>query len=448
MAPARPGAGTTQEAVRRHNLGTLLAHLHHDGQLSRAALTERMGLNRSTIGGLVGELVDLGAVQQTAPAGGRTGAGRPSLDVRPSSEDVYVLAAEVGVDALRAARVGLGGKLLATASGRTPPGRVPEQVAGALIGLLRDVTAGAPSGAALLGIGVGVPGVVRQDDGVIRFAPNLGWRDVPLAGLLRCGVRGALPIHVANDADLGALAEHMRGAVTGQADVVFLAGDVGVGGGVIAGGRPLQGVGGYAGELGHLIVNPRGRTCRCGSTGCWETEVGGPAISRALHLPAGDLDALAARLAATRTPSAALRRVGRYLGLGLGSIVNILNPEVVVLGGVLRLLYPVVREATDEALATAALVAPREQVRVVVPALGGDAVLVGAAERCFHAVLADPARELAAACRDAAGALDPQMSGAVGPSRSAPQARTATEPKAGAGRQAAPHAQPRASVPA
>jgi predicted NBD/HSP70 family sugar kinase len=116
---------------------------------------------------------------------------------------------------------------------------------------------------------------------------------------------------------------------------------------------------------------------------------------------------LAARLAAVRNPSAALRRVGRYLGLGLGSIVNVLNPEVVVLGGVLRWLYPVVREATDEALATAALVAPREQMRVVVPALGGDAVLVGAAERCFDAVLADPARELATACRDAAAALGP-----------------------------------------
>src|ERR687890_116492 len=392
MAPARPGAGTTQEAVRRHNLGTLLAHLHHDGQLSRAALTERMGLNRSTIGGLVGELVALGAVRQTAPAGGRTGARRPSLDVRPSCEDVYVLAAEVGVDALRVARVGLGGRLLASASGRTPAGGVPEQVAGALLGLLRDVAAGAPAGAAVLGIGVGVPGVVRQGDGVVRFAPNLGWRDVPLAALLRRGVRGGLPIHVANDADLGALAEHMRGAVTGQADVVFLAGDVGVGGGVIAGGQPLQGVGGYAGELGHLMVNPRGRTRRCGSTGCWETEGGGPAI-----------------------------------GLGLGSIVNVLNPEVVVLGGVFRLLYPVVREATDEALATAALVAPREQVRVVVPALGGDAVLVGAAERCFEAVLADPALELTVACRSAAAALDGASTGAVVAARASgarPQPRT------------------------
>ncbi|HKG50213.1 MAG TPA: ROK family protein [Actinomycetales bacterium] len=420
MAPARPGSGTTQEAVRRHNLGTLLAHLHHDGQLSRASLTERMGLNRSTIGGLVGELVDLGVVQQTAPARGRAGAGRPSLDVRPSCEDVYVLAAEIGVDTLRVARVGLGGRVLNRA-GSNLATDLPGRVAADLVSLLREAVAAVPPGAAVLGIGVGVPGVVREDDGVVRFAPNLGWRDVPLAALLRERMASPLPLRVANDADLGALAEHTRGAVTQQGDVVFLAGEVGIGGGVIVGGRPLRGVGGYAGELGHLMVNPRGRACRCGSIGCWETEVGGAAISRALGIPPpGDLERLATRLAAVRTPNAALRRVGRYLGLGLASIVNVLNPEVVVLGGVLRLLYPAVREVTDETLTTAALLAPREQVRVVVPALGGDAVLVGAAETCFQAVLADPARELAGACRDAVGALGGGREQRVQPRASVP----------------------------
>jgi predicted NBD/HSP70 family sugar kinase len=340
------------------------------------------------------------------------------------------------------ARVGLGGRVLTRVSGRPPAGAGPDAVAAELLRLLHVAVADAPAGVALLGIGVGVPGVVRQDDGVVRFAPNLGWRDVPLAALLRSHLPGRLPIHVANDADLGALAEHTRGAVTGQADVVFLASDVGVGGGLIVGGRPLVGVGGYAGELGHLLINPRGRTCRCGSTGCWETEVGAAAISRALRLPPGDLDVLAARLAAVRAPSAALRRVGRYLGLGLGSIVNVLNPEVVVLGGVLRWLYPVVREATDEALAAAALVAPREQVRLVVPALGGDAVLVGAAERCFDAVLADPARELATACRDAAAALGPSTA------RAAADALGDAGAAAGAVRGRRAGAQPRASVPA
>ncbi len=406
MAVARrPGAGTNQEAVRRHNLGTVLAHLHRDGQLSRADLTARLGLNRSTIGALVGELVSLGAVVETAPSGGRSGAGRPSLDVRPNPAAAVVVAVEVGIDVLRGALVGLGGQVLVRASAPTPPSRRPDLVAGAVVRLARRLVVSVPEGSVLLGLGVGVPGVVREPGGVVRFAPNLGWVDVPLADLLLARMSADLRVTVGNDADLGALAEHTRGAAVGCDDIVFLAADAGVGGGVIVGGHPLHGVGGYAGELGHLMVNPRGRTCRCGSRGCWETEIGAEAISAALRADSTDLDSLAERLRTVRRPSAALRSVGRYLGLGLGSIVNVLNPEVVVLGGVLRTLYPVVSADVDEALASVALQAPREQVRVLVPALGGDSVLVGAAEKAFEPVLTDPARELGAACRDAAAAF-------------------------------------------
>ncbi len=404
-AARRPGAGTNQEAVRRHNLGTVLAHLHHDGQLSRADLTTRLGLNRSTIGALVGELVSLDAVVETAPSGGRSGAGRPSLDVRTNPRAAVVVAVEVGVDVLRSALVGLGGEVLARAVAPTPASRRPDLVAGAVVRLARRVADGVPDGAALLGLGVGVPGVVREPGGVVRFAPNLGWVDVPLADLLRARIGTPLRVTVGNDADLGALAEHTRGAAIGCDDLVFVAADAGVGGGVIVGGRPLQGVGGYAGELGHLMVNPRGHTCRCGSTGCWETEIAAPAISAALRMRTTDLDSLAERLAGLQRPGAALRSVGRYLGLGLGSIVNVFNPEVVVLGGVLRNLYPVVSADVDHALATAALQAPREQVRVLMPALGGDSVLVGAAEKAFEPALTDPARELSTAHRGATGAF-------------------------------------------
>ena len=147
MAPARrPGTGTNQEAVRRHNLGTVLAHLHHDGELSRAELTARMGLNRSTIGALVGELVELGAVVETTPSerpGGRRPAGRPSLDVRPSSDSVYVIAVDVGVKVLHVARIGLGGEVLQRASGRTPVSHSPAAVATAVVRLIRQIVSSA-----------------------------------------------------------------------------------------------------------------------------------------------------------------------------------------------------------------------------------------------------------------------------------------------------------------
>ena len=405
MAPARrPGAGTNQEAVRRHNLGTLLAHLHHDGQLSRAELTVRLGLNRSTIAVLVGELVQLGAVVEQIPSRGRTGAGRPSLDVRPSPGSVAVVAVEVGVDVLQAAVVGLGGELLARATTRTPSPGEPEAVASATACLVRTVLADVDGGAALLGLGVAVPGMVRGSDGVVRFAPNLGWVDVPFAQLLQSRIDAALPVAVANDADLGALSEHVRGAAMGCQDVVFVAADAGVGGGIIVGGQPLHGSGGYAGELGHLVVDPRGNSCRCGSRGCWETTIGAGPISKALRLGSSEPDLIVTRLAGTVRPNTALRSVGRYLGLGLGSIVNAFNPEVIVLGGLLRWLYPVVQQDVDRALATAAMPAPREQVRVVVPGLGGDSVLIGAAEMAFGPLLADPARELTRAGRGALAA--------------------------------------------
>lgn len=404
-AARRPGAGTNQEAVRRHNLGTLLAHLHHDGQLSRAELTGRMGLNRSTIGALVGELVELGLVDEAAPSerrSGRHGAGRPSLDVRPNSDAAFAIAVDIGVKALQVARIGLGGELLQRASGRTPTSHSPAAVATAAVRLVRQLVTTAPAGTALLGVSVGVPGVVRESDGVVRFAPNLGWHDVPFQQMLRERINGPVPLHVANDADLGVLAEHTRGAAVGHDNVVFLMGDVGLGGGVIVDAHPLQGVGGYAGELGHLMVNSKGRTCRCGSVGCWETEVCSPAIARALRLEDAELEPMVERLKQVVRPSAALRDVGRYLGMGLGSVVNVLNPEVIVLGGIFRALFPAVRDDTLEALTAVALEAPREQVRVVLPQLGGDAVLVGAAEKAFEALLSDPAGALAESCRQAA----------------------------------------------
>lgn len=308
--------------MRRHNLGTVLPHVHYDGQLSRAELTLRLGLNRSTIGALVGELVTLGAVLETRPSGGRTGAGRPSLDVRANPRSAVVVSVEVTVGRLRGAVVGLGGQVLGRENAPIPPSRRPDLVVGAMLRLFGRLAAALPEGAAVLGlgVGVGVHGVVRCDD------------------------------------------------------VVFIAADAGTSGGVSVAGRPLQGVGGYAGELGHLGVNPRGRTCRCGSRGCWETEVAAEAIAAALGIDEVDAESLSARLADVTRPSAALRSVGRSLGLGLGSIVNVLNPGVVVLGGVLRSLYPLVRADVDAALGATALLAPREQVRVVVAALESDSV--------------------------------------------------------------------------
>ncbi|MDP9395098.1 MAG: ROK family protein, partial [Actinomycetota bacterium] len=283
------GSGATQEEVRRHNLSTLLTRIHRDGATSRAALTAHMGLNRSTIGALTTDLADAGLVREQpgGPASrSRSGGGRPSHVVVPQAERVFVLAVDIGVSRIVAARVGLGGTVLDRRDlthERHQHGLA--DVVRVVAGACEDLLAAARRRGRCLGVGAGVPGAVSRGDGVVRFGPNLGWVDEPFGEAL--ATRLALPVHVGNDADLGVLAEHTRGVAVGCDHVAYLSGEVGIGGGFLVDGRPLAGFGGYAGEIGHLVVHPEGRRCRCGARGCWETEVGEDALLELAGRPLG-----------------------------------------------------------------------------------------------------------------------------------------------------------------
>ncbi|MFL6053374.1 MAG: ROK family protein [Actinoallomurus sp.] len=385
--------GSTQDDIRRHNLGAILTEVHRHGCRSRAELTAEMGLNRSTIGDLVAELVDAGLVlERSASARGR--AGRPSLEVVPWPDAAYVLAVDLGVRHLVVARVGLGGRVLdriEADSGRD--WSELDATVDAIVDTCRRLRDVSPEGARCVGVGLSVPGVVRLEDGLLRFAPNLGWIDLPLGA--RLGERLDLPAFLANDADLGALAEHWRGAAVGYDHVVVISGEIGIGGGILVGGRPLRGRGGYAGEIGHLRVNPNGRLCRCGSLGCLETETGVEALLSAAGRPAdGGLQVyrrvLAQVAAGEPTAVAAAARVARWLGVGVGMLVNTFNPDMVVLGGPLGELFALTEDVVRETVARSSLVAPREQARMAVSALGSDAQVIGAAELAFAPLLEDP----------------------------------------------------------
>jgi predicted NBD/HSP70 family sugar kinase len=206
-----------------------------------------------------------------------------------------------------------------------------------------------------------------------------------------------VPVAVANEADLAVLAELHRGAARGETDVVLVSGAIGVGGGLVAGGRPLLGAAGYGGEIGHMPVHPAGAACRCGSVGCWETEVGLEAILARAGRPAGGglagLDALMRDAAAGDDAArAAIDETGAWLGIGLAGLVNLLNPRLVVLGGIFETLFPLVVERIDAELDRRVLPAPRALVRIVPAKLGADAPLRGAAELAFEHLLEDPAR--------------------------------------------------------
>lgn len=386
----------SQDDVRRHNLGNLLRLVHVRGATSRADLTSMTGLNRSTVKALTADLVDAGLVRESAPVG-HGGAGRPSITVEPESNRVYVLALDVGVEHLTAVRIGLGGVVLDRRALRQSRGdyAVPRTLT-RLGGLVRALLDGAPADGVCVGIGVGVCGVVSTSDGLVRFAPNLGWVDVPLRTLLAEQLETTLPVELGNDGDVGAMAEHLRGVGRGSSDIVYVSGEVGVGGGIIVDGRPFRGARGYAGEVGHMSVDPRGALCRCGRRGCWETEISDAAVLSATRAPAGMTlaDVLSAYAAGERWPRAGLRRVGRSLGAGVANLVNIFNPQLIVFGGAIRHIYaatePLVREALVDALT-----APSEHVRLEVAGLGDDSIAVGAAELSFAPLLADPLGTLA-----------------------------------------------------
>ncbi|MCU1592669.1 MAG: hypothetical protein JWO12_61 [Frankiales bacterium] len=381
----------TQDEVRRHNLSSLLRLVHVRGPASRADLTALTGLNRSTVKALTEDLVSAGLLRESAPVG-TGGAGRPSITVEPESELVYVLALDIGVEHLTVVRVGLGGVVLDRRElAQAPKDYELRRTLKRLEKLVGSLLADTPRKARCVGIGVGVPGGVSNDDGTVRFAPNLGWTDVPFREHLTSLLGTALPIDIGNDGDLGARAEHLRGAARGLTDVIYLAGEVGVGGGIILGGRPVAGHGGYGGEVGHMSIDPKGLTCRCGRRGCWETEIGDQAVLALTGAPPGATleHVLAAYAAGERWAQPGMRRVARSLSLGVVNLVNIFNPQLILFGGAVRNLYvalqPLIHEALKEALQ-----APGEQVRLGVAGLGDDSVAIGAAELAFSRLLDDP----------------------------------------------------------
>jgi predicted NBD/HSP70 family sugar kinase len=387
-------ASPSQEDVRRHNLGTLLRYVHVHGATSRAELTTRLGLNRSTIGALTAELTIAGLVSEEAPT--ETGrAGRPSLVVRPESSKIYAYALSIEVDRLRAARVGLGGCILDRRETDRPRGMQVVDAIQPLAGFVHEMRKEVPDDARYIGSGLAVAGMVRRDDGMVRLAPTIGWVEEPVGAALGAELGDVGRLTVGNHADVSALVEHSRGAAAGCDNVIYLYGDVGVGGGIIAGGRRVTGHGGYGGEVGHMVVNPQGRPCSCGSRGCWETEIGEYALLRLAGRETQTgrdavLGVVEAAMRGDRTAQHAVRHVGEWIGFGVGNLVNIFNPEAIIFGGTLRDIYLVAAAQIRSRLNAIALPACREHIRLRTPELGTDAALIGAAELAFEHLLEDP----------------------------------------------------------
>ncbi len=391
--------------MREMNLALLLECLRREAPLSRADLAIITGLTKAAVSSLARELIDARYVRELAPDLGNK--GRPSVPLMLNPDVGYMIGAEIGVDFIAVILTDFAAQIVWRHHEFTHS-RSQAAIFERLIALVAEAWAQTRAvGQTILGLGLGLPGLVNVSTGTLLFSPNLGWTEVPLRALL--AAQFPFPLHIDNEANMAALGESYFGAARGSDFVLHLSCGVGVGAGLVLNRRLLSGAAGLAGEVGHMTLDPAGPPCNCGNTGCWETYVSQWAVlrrvqdavvngrpSRLLAMTGQDLQKLTIPLiveAARRgdgVARAALEETGRYLGIGLASLINALNPERVVIGGVLsqahEFLLPILRDVVRQR----ALHWSVDAVEIVIAAHGSDACMMGGIATVYHHVLTEP----------------------------------------------------------
>ncbi len=396
-----------QALVRQMNLSVILHPLRKDAPISRARLAEITGLNKTTVSSLVKELIEREFVREEGLKS--TGTGRPATLLSLDPMAGCIISAEIGVDFISVIATDFAPEIIWRQQDQIRPEMGQGLIMDRALALLNQALAeGNLSCKQPFGVAIGVPGLVDQFSGELIFAPNLGWKNVPIRDLLLEALGSDIPIFVDNEANMAALGEQFFGAAQGYEEVLYISAGVGLGGGIVHGGRLFSGATGVGSEFGHMTMNPKGELCNCGNRGCWETQVSQRALFRYLkqntkgHSSAlaklinGDADELTvsrvvelARLG-DATAVKALERIGHNLGIGVASLVNALNPELVVFGGILSLASDFLLPCVDRELRRRALQMNREATRVVRAHHGFDACVMGGVATVYQTVLAAP----------------------------------------------------------
>lgn len=391
-----------QGSLREANLELITRHVfaHSDDAvpISRARLAEEARLTRSTSSRLVDALIE-GRILEALPPINSAGRGRPAVPLIPARNSYVGLGLEIGVGLLAARLVDLSGRVLAESLDETAvAGAEPGKLLRHLGVMVREILDDLAPGLLLAGATLSVPGLVDRDGRRLLVAPNLGWTDVDPYPVLSAVIGPQVGFRVGNSANLAAraVAQTRPGRPGPWPSFVYLHGDIGVGAAIRLDGREFLGAHGWAGEIGHMTVDPAGPECRCGSHGCLEQYVGRLSLLQAAGLPPrASIHTLLSRLESGESAAArAVNAAGHALGSVLSSVVNLLDLPTLVLGGDLAVIGghlrgPIAEEMRHRLLSDA-LAAPE----VVLAPVGTAPAATGAAYEALDRVILDPARWL------------------------------------------------------
>ena len=391
--------------MRRINLSAIMNHIREEAPVSRTDLAVTTGLNKTTVSSLVNELILDEFVREVGIRSGEIGRPRVMLSINPKAG--FILSAEIGVDFILVIATDFEPKVVYQFSQELTLNEEVDVVINKLIELIQGAVefCEAQGEGKLLGLAVGVPGLVDFTVGRLLFAPNLGWRDVPLRKILQSHFE-KIHITVDNEANMAALGEYYFGSAYKVDDFLYLSSGVGLGGGIVRQGRLFRGVKGMAGEIGHIIMDPDGILCGCGNCGCWETQVSQKALFRYVKemintgaesllndATDGDLMQLsvdkiveAAKLG-DRVALDALTQVAHHLAIGIASLINVLNPQLVVFGGILSAAWEFIKPVLDQDLQVRSLLWERQKTEVVLAKHQVNACVMGGVATVYQEII-------------------------------------------------------------
>jgi len=375
----RAGSGANHSTMRGVNRSLVLDLIKYRGPVSRATVAKVASLAKPTVSAIVDDLLTEGVVREIGHGRSSEVGGRPPMLLEFNARSRFVVGVHIGVQRTNVLVGDATGAEIGRVSRPTPKARPREalrRVAGLVSDALEEVGAARKRVAA---VGVCVPGMVDMRTGTCLLAPNLGWKDVPVSELLEAELD--VPIAVHNTTQAAAVAETVEGAARGSTEVVLLYAGTGVGAGVLSDGRLFHGADGFAGEIGHCVIPGATERCNCGKVGCLETVASAPAIARAAargRTTPTAVDVAEAAASGDERARTILGDAGKWLGWAASTLVNLFNPQtLVVAGGLVGAGEPLLGPLR-EAVAEHALPESRRRVEVRTWALGQDAKVRGA----------------------------------------------------------------------